>query len=248
VKLNTTVRKITTAGADKILHLGTGGQPEALAVDKILVGVGRAPNVEGLGLDAVGVQYSKQGVVVNEYLQTTNPRIYAAGDICLPYKFTHTADASARMVIQNALFKGRKKLSALTVPWCTYTDPEIAHVGLYEREAREHGFSLDTFKILFGDVDRAILEGEENGFVKIHVKKGTDQIVGGTIVAAHAGEMISEISLAIAGKIGLGTLANVIHPYPTQAEAIRKAGDAYNRTRLTPFVKNLFTRWLAWSR
>lgn len=151
-------------------------------------------------------------------------------------------------MIQNALFLGRKKLSALTVPWCTYTDPEIAHVGLYEREANERGIALDTFQIPLSGIDRAIADGEEEGFVKIHVKKGTDQILGATIVARHAGEMISEITLAMVGKVGLGTIANVIHPYPTQAEAIKRAADAYNRTRLTPFVKGLLERWLAWVR
>jgi pyruvate/2-oxoglutarate dehydrogenase complex dihydrolipoamide dehydrogenase (E3) component len=248
VRLNTRLVRVTVSGNDKVLHLDTGGTADSVPVDEILVGVGRAPNVEGLGLEAAGVAYGPQGVQVNDYLQTTNPLIYAAGDICLPYKFTHTADATARIVIQNALFFGRKKLSALTIPWCTYTDPEIAHVGMDEREARQKAIAVDTFTIPFRDVDRAIADGEEEGFVKVHVQKGTDRIVGATIVASHAGEMINEITLAIVGKIGLGTLASVIHPYPTQAEAIRKAADAYNRTRLTPFVKKLFTTWLSWSR
>jgi pyruvate/2-oxoglutarate dehydrogenase complex dihydrolipoamide dehydrogenase (E3) component len=217
-------------------------------VDEILVAVGRTPNVEGLDLEAAGVQYTTKGVAVNNYLQTTNPNIYAAGDVCLPYKFTHTADATARLVIQNALFLGRKKLSALTIPWCTYTDPEIAHVGITVHDAEIRGIALDTFLIPLRDIDRAIADGQEDGFVKIHVKKGTDRILGATIVASHAGEMISEITLAIVARIGLGRLAGVIHPYPTQAEAIRKAADAYNRTRLTPAVKKLFERWLRWTR
>jgi pyruvate/2-oxoglutarate dehydrogenase complex dihydrolipoamide dehydrogenase (E3) component len=185
---------------------------------------------------------------VNDRLQTSNPRIYAAGDVCMKWKFTHAADFAARIVIQNALFLGRKKLSALTMPWCTYTDPEIAHVGLYECDALDRGLETDTFIRSFKEVDRAVIDGEEEGFVKIHVKKGTDEILGATIVARHAGEMISEISVAMAAKIGLGKLASVIHPYPTQAEAIRQCGDACNRTRLTPFVKKLFSRWLAWRR
>jgi pyruvate/2-oxoglutarate dehydrogenase complex dihydrolipoamide dehydrogenase (E3) component len=248
VKLGTALTKVSTSGTDKLLHLELGGKQEILTVDTILVGVGRAPNVEGLNLEAAQVQYSKTGVQVNDFLQTTNPLIYAAGDICMGYKFTHIADATARIVIQNALFLGRKKVSTLTVPWCTYTDPEIAHVGMYQRDAEQQGIGISTFTIPFSEVDRAIAEGEEEGFVKIHVKSGTDQILGATIVAAHAGEMISEISVAMAGRVGLGRLASVIHPYPTQAEAIRKAGDAYNRTRLTPFVKKLFSRWLTWRR
>jgi pyruvate/2-oxoglutarate dehydrogenase complex dihydrolipoamide dehydrogenase (E3) component len=233
---------------EKRLHLVRDGAEEWLGVDEILIGAGRAPNVEGLGLEAVGVEYGPQGVTVNDHLQTTNPRIYACGDICLPFKFTHVADFTARIVIQNALFFGRKKVSALTVPWCTYTDPEIAHVGMYERDAVQRGLAVETFTVHMRDVDRAILEGEETGFVRVHLKKGTDRILGATIVARHAGEMISEVSVAMAGKLGLGTIAGTIHPYPTQAEAIRKVADAYNRTRLTPFVKKVFTALLAWRR
>jgi pyruvate/2-oxoglutarate dehydrogenase complex dihydrolipoamide dehydrogenase (E3) component len=134
------------------------------------------------------------------------------------------------------------------MPWCTYTDPEIAHVGLYERDARRRGIAVDTFLRPLSEVDRAVADGEEEGFVKVMVKHGTDQILGATIVARHAGEMISELTLAMVAKLGLGTLANVIHPYPTQAEAIRQVGDLYNRTRLTPGVKRLFKGFLALTR
>lgn len=158
------------------------------------------------------------------------------------------ADALARIVIQNTLFLGRAKASALIVPWCTYADPEIAHVGLYEKEAEERGIPVKTFVQELHDVDRALLDGEAEGFVKVHVREGSDKILGATIVARHAGEMISELTVAIVGGLGLKTLATVIHPYPTQAEAMKKTADAYNRTRLTPRVKSLFERWLAWNR
>lgn len=217
-------------------------------VDQLLVAVGRAPNVEGLGLETVGVAFDRKGVQVNDRLQTTNPRIFACGDICSPYQFTHAADFMARIVIQNTLFLGRARASALTIPWATYTAPEIAHVGLYEREAAARGIAVDTFTQELGKVDRAILDGATEGFVRVHVRKGTDEIVGATIVAEHAGDMISELTLAMKGGLGLGTVGAAIHPYPTQAEAIRKTGDLYNRTRLTPFVKQLFARWLAWRR
>jgi len=217
-------------------------------LDRLLVAVGRAPNVEHLNLEAVGVTFDKKGVQVNERMQTTNPRIYAAGDICSAYQFTHAADFMARIVIQNALFKGRKKSTSLVMPWCTYTTPEVAHVGLYEQQAKEKGIEVETFIQDFHDVDRAILDGEDNGFVKVHVKKGGDTIVGATIVAHHAGDMISEITLAMTHGLGLTKIGSTIHPYPTQAEAIRKLGDQYNRTRLTPFVKRLFNLWLAWLR
>jgi pyruvate/2-oxoglutarate dehydrogenase complex dihydrolipoamide dehydrogenase (E3) component len=247
--LDSDIGRVTRQGAEKVLHFRAGREAGEVAVDEILVGAGRAPNVEGLGLDAVGVAYDRtRGVRVDDHLRTTNSRIYAAGDVCMDWKFTHAADFAARIVLQNALFKGRRKLSALTMPWCTYTDPEIAHVGMYERDAAERGIELDTFVVPFGEVDRAIADGEEDGFVKVHVKKGTGRILGATIVARHAGEMIGEVTLAIVAGLGLEALANVIHPYPTQAEAIRKAGDAYDRTRLTPRVKKLFGAWLRWTR
>ncbi|HBD09947.1 MAG TPA: FAD-containing oxidoreductase [Syntrophobacteraceae bacterium] len=243
------LQQVTRTEQGKIIHYEQDGRPEQVVVDEILLGAGRAPNVDGLRLEVAGVGYDrKSGVAVNDYLQTSNPRIYAAGDICMRHKFTHMADAAARIVIQNALFMGRAKLSALTVPWCTYTDPEIAHVGVYERDARAKGIRLDTFVQPLSAVDRAILDGEAEGFVKVHVKQGTDQILGATIVARHAGNMISELSLAMVAGVGLKTIAQVIHPYPTQAEAIKKVADAYNRTRLSPFLRRLMGRWFAWRR
>ena len=249
--LNARPLRVLKTATGKLVHYESNGQAAEIEVDEILVGAGRAPNVEGLNLEAAGVKYAGgkgRGVIVNDKLQTTNPHIYAAGDICLPYQFTHLADAAARIVIQNALFFGRKKLSALTIPWCTYTDPEVAHVGLSESAAQKRGIAVQTFVKPLSEVDRAILDGEEEGFVKILVKAGTGKILGATIVARHAGEMISEVSTAMAGKVGLGALASVIHPYPTQAEAIRQTGDLYNRTRLTPGVKRWFARYLAWRR
>ncbi|MGC8492782.1 MAG: mercuric reductase [Syntrophobacteraceae bacterium] len=213
-------------------------------VDQLLVAVGRTPNVEDLGLENANVAYSKKGVQVDDRLRTTNRNIYAAGDICSPYQFTHAADFMARIAVRNALFFGRARVSALTIPWCTYTEPEIAHVGLYANQAKEMGMEIDTFTRNFEDVDRAVLEGRINGLVRIHVRKGKDRIVGATIVGQNAGDMISEITLAMKTGIGLKQLADVIHPYPTRAEAIRQVGDAFNRTRLTPFVKTLFSRMM----
>ena len=191
----------------------------------------------------MNVKYERQGVEVNDNLQTTNPRIFAAGDICSKYKFTHAADFMARIVIQNALFAvgpfGKKKVSDLVIPWATYTSPEIAHVGMYENDAKEAGVEIDTYVQELADVDRAILEGQDEGFVKIHTKKGTDQIVGATIVAENAGDLISEITVAMVNKIGLAKVGATIHPYPTQAEAIRKLGDQFNRTKLTPTSRNM---------
>ncbi|MFC1735455.1 mercuric reductase [Candidatus Hydrogenedentota bacterium] len=233
----------------KVIRFEQNGKESTIEVGEILIASGRAPNVEGMNLEAAGVEYdASQGVLVDERLRTSNADIYAAGDICLKYKFTHTADATARIVLQNALFMGRKRTSALTVPWCTYTDPEIAHVGMYKEEAEEKGVETDVYTRRMRDVDRAIADGEEDGFVKIITRKGTDVIVGATIVARHAGEMISEITLAIVGNVGLGTLSNVIHPYPTQAEAIKHLADEYSRTRLTPRVRKMFEKWQALGR
>ena len=233
----------------KVIRFERDSTAAELAVDEIIVGVGRAPAVAGLNLEGAGVAYDRiAGVTIDDYLRTTNPKIYAAGDVCSQYKFTHIADAMARILIRNALFYGRARMSALTIPWCTFTDPEIAHVGLSETETAARGIKVKTFVQEFAAVDRAILDDETGGFVKVHVAAGSDRIVGATVVASHAGEMLSEITLAIAKGIGLGAIADVIHPYPTQAEAFRKLGDQYNRTRLTPRVKWLFDRWLAWSR
>ncbi|MFP3937870.1 MAG: mercuric reductase [Phycisphaerae bacterium] len=246
---NSRVKKVTCDSGGKRLLLEADGSESTVEADAILVGYGRAPNVDGLGLESAGVEYdSRHGVKVDDRLRTTNKRIYAAGDVCLKRKFTHTADTTARIVIQNALFWGRKKLSALNVPWCTYTDPEVAHVGLYEHEAKDRGIEVETFTKPFEDNDRALTEGDDEGFVRIHVKKGSDRILGATIVGSDAGNMISEISVAMAGEVGLGALAGVIHPYPTLAEAIKGAGDMYNRTRLTPRTAALLKRILKWRR
>lgn len=161
------ILEVKKKGSEKIIFFEHGGGCPELPVDEILVAAGRSPNVEGLNLEAVGVDHdARAGVKVNSRLQTTNPRIFAVGDICSPYKFTHTADAMARMAIQNALFFGRKKTEDLIVPWCTYTDPEIAHVGMYERDARERGIEVDTYVQPLEDVDRAVTDGEREGLVK----------------------------------------------------------------------------------
>ena len=247
IHLNTTVVAVRMDGTQKIVELVCDGDKFSIAVDEILAGIGRAPNVDNINLEAAGVRYDAgAGICVDDFLRTSNPRIYAAGDVCLEHKFTHTAEASARIAVRNALFLGRKRLSALIIPWCTYTDPEIAHVGLYVREARAKAIPVRTLTILMHDVDRAVTDGEENGFVKIHVRQGSDQILGATVVASHAGEMINGLSLVISAGIGLRALARVIHTYPTQAEAIKMAADAYSRKRLTPMLRSLSKRWLAW--
>jgi pyruvate/2-oxoglutarate dehydrogenase complex dihydrolipoamide dehydrogenase (E3) component len=244
--LGAQMERVEKSSAGKTIYFQVNDRLESITVDEILAGAGRAPNVEGLNLEAVGVDFdSRKGVKVNDYLQTTNPKIYAAGDICMDWKFTHAADAAARIAIKNMFFSpfglGRSKLSDLTMPRVTFTDPEIAHVGLSETEAHNQGIAINTILIPLSQVDRAIADGETEGFFKIHHKQGSDHIVGATIVARHAGEMISEVTTAIVGKLGLSTLSGVIHPYPTQAEGIKKAADAYRRTLLTPQTKRLLS-------
>lgn len=241
--LNSSLKRVEKTPEGKRLYFDRDGKEESLVVDEILVGAGRAPNVEGLNLESAGVTYDKRrGVMVDDHLQTSNPKIFGAGDICMNWKFTHAADAAARIVLKNAFFSpfgfGKYKLSDLVMPWATYTDPEIAHVGMYEQDAQAKGLDINTIKVPFHDVDRAIADGEEEGFVKILHKRDSDEILGATIVASHAGDMISEITTAIVGGLGLSKLSTVIHPYPTQAEAIKKAADGYRRTLLTPRTKS----------
>ncbi len=236
--------KSVESSADGIqLRVEKDGGGPAASCDHLLVAVGRKPNIDGLGLEAAGVESGRHGVEVNDRLQTTNPSIFAAGDVASRYQFTHTADAQARIVLQNALFFGRKKTSDLIIPWTTYTSPEVAHVGLTAEEATAEGAAVETFTIPFDDVDRARLDGQTEGFLRVYVKRGSDRILGGTLVAAHAGDMIGILSYAMRQGLGLSSFAETIFPYPTQGEVFRKIGDLYNRGRLTPRIRTFFDLW-----
>jgi pyruvate/2-oxoglutarate dehydrogenase complex dihydrolipoamide dehydrogenase (E3) component len=246
IHLNTEVVAIRAEAGAKRVDLVSEDHKFDVLVDAVGVGVGRIANVDGLNLEAAGVAYDLvEGVGVDDFLCTSNPKVYAAGDVCLEHKFNHAAEATARIAVRNALFLGHRRLSDLIIPWCTYTDPEIAHVGLYVREAREQSIPVQTFTILMHDVDRAVIDGEDTGFVKIHVRAGSDEILGATVVARHAGEMINGLSLAITSRLGLRALARVVHTFPTQAEAIKMAAEAYERSRLTDRLKQVAARWLA---
>jgi pyruvate/2-oxoglutarate dehydrogenase complex dihydrolipoamide dehydrogenase (E3) component len=244
--LNTEVTSVRVEGGAKVVTLRSDDHVSSVTVDEIFVGTGRVANVDGLDLDAARVKYdATHGILVDDFLRTTNHRIYAAGDVCFEHKFIHIEDASARIVTDNALFLRRRRLSALTMPWCTYTDPEIAHVGMYVRDACERGIPIKTFTVLMHDVDRAITDAEEDGFVKIHVREGTGEILGATVVARHAGEMINDLSLAMTAKIGLGEIARVCRAYPTQAAAVKMAADAWEAASTTPRRKKLRSIWNA---
>ncbi|MFP4300457.1 MAG: mercuric reductase [Spirochaetaceae bacterium] len=243
IRTATALEELSARGEEKLLRLGGG---EEIAVDHLLLSIGRAPNVENLGLENVGVSYDRRtGIEVNSYLQTTNRRIFAAGDVAYQYKFTHAAEATAAIAVQNALFLRTKKSDGLVVPWCTYTSPEVAHVGLSEEEARGRGIEIESYRHEIGETDRGRLDGSE-GFVKLHARKG--KLVGGTIVADHAGEMVGELALAIQKGLSLGDLNGVIHPYPTQAEAIKRAAAGVLKAKLTPRAKRFLDHWMRWRR
>jgi len=247
-EMNARISRVDAQDNRKIITLRTGdqGSYRQLHVDNILVAAGRQPNIEHLSLSAAGINHNDTGIVVNDQLRTSNHRIYAVGDVCMAWQFTHAADAAARLVLQNAFFFGRKKLSALTMPWTTYTDPEVAHVGFNTHSAKQHNIAIDTYVEPLSNIHRAQADGRTNGLLKIHTKRGSGTIVGATFVGPHAGDMLNIITLAIQQKISLGSLASVIHPYPTYAEAIKHVADAYNRTRLTDRVKRFFSAWFRW--
>ncbi len=231
----------------KRLHIRfLNGAARTIEVDAILLAAGRTPNVEGLNLSAAGVKFTPKGITVNGFLQTSNARVYATGDVIGQAQFTHAADAMSRIALQNAFFFGRKRLRDLVIPETTYTDPEIAHVGLTAEEAREQGLAIDTYREEMSRNDRAIVDGDTEGFAMIHCRRGTAQIVGGTIVARHAGEMIATLSLLMTHRLPLSKLATTIHSYPTQAEVLKRLADQYQKSRLTPGVAALLRAILRW--
>ncbi len=243
--LSAKTQRVERRGDEKAVTVESSGRTTQITCDAILISAGRAPNLEGLNLEAAGVAYEKTGVTVNDRLQTTNARVFAAGDISAPFKFTHTANALGRMAMINALFWGRNRMSRLIVPWCTYTDPEIAHVGLYEQQAKERGYPVTTLTVPLRENDRAVLDGEDEGFVRVHLKTGTDQMLGATVVAAHAGDLLSYFTLAMTMGKGLSTLAGPIYPYPTQAEVIKRLANTHLQTKLKPWVKRVLRAILA---
>ena len=221
------------AGTNVVHH--AGGE---MAFDRILVATGRLPNVAGLGLEAAGVSFDEnRGVLTDDHLRTTSKRIYAAGDVATDKRFTHAADAMARLVIRNALFWGRSRFSRLVIPRCTYTEPELASVGMSAEDAAKAQLRFRTITQPFSTIDRAVIDGESDGFVTVRIAEWRDRILGATAVGPRANEIISEVAVAMTNGVGLGRLTRTIHAYPSAGEAIRKIGDTYNRTRLTPLTK-----------
>ena len=214
----------------KILHIVNSGNESEIQADEVLLSIGRVPNVEELGLESAGVDFdTDQGIRVDDFLCSTNPNVYAAGDVCLELKFTNAAQSSACMAVQNALMKMQQRKSGATIPWCTYCDPEIAHIGLHVWEARQQSIPIKSFTVMMHDVDRSITDGQNTGFVKIHIAEGSDRILGATIVASRASELINEMAVVMNAGIGMRALAAVVHTYPAQSEAIMLAAQAYKR-------------------
>jgi pyruvate/2-oxoglutarate dehydrogenase complex dihydrolipoamide dehydrogenase (E3) component len=215
-----------------------GGKAQVTS-EQVLVAIGRKANVEGLGLEQAGVLFSPRGVQVNDHLRTSNPRIFAAGDVAGSFQFTHAADAMARIVLRNAFFFGRSKVSALIMPWTTYTEPEIAHVGLYLNQADLAGCELDELCLDFADIDRSILESNTVGFAKVVFEKGSGKLRGATVVGDLAGEILGEAIAAIQNGIKVEALGSYIHPYPSRISVWGRLGDLAMRRKLTPLAGKL---------
>ena len=239
-ELGARITAVAREGSARVVRFSRGAATGRVAADAILVAAGRAANVEGVGLDAAGVRYGDRGVEVDDRLRTSNPRIFAVGDVATKYRFTHAADALARLVVPNALFWGRGKASDLVMPWATYTSPELAHVGIAPADVVRRGAEVETITVPLAEVDRARLDDAAEGFFRVHLARGSDRILGATFVGEHAGDIISQVTQAMTQKLGLGALGAMIYPYPTQAEALRKAADAWRRRKLTPAAKRAF--------
>lgn len=237
------VQRVARSPGGTRVHFTQGDRAGEVECDAILVATGRAPNVEDLGLEAAGVRAGELGIVVDDRLHTSNRRVYAIGDVSSRYQFTHVADFHARLVIANALFFGRGRTSRLVIPWATYTSPEVAHVGLTPEEAQRRGVAIETITVPLAHVDRAVLAGDTEGFLRVHLRRGTDKLAGATAVAPHAGDLIAEAALAMTNGLGLSAMGRTIHPYPTLAEAYRKAADLRRKQRLTPLAKRVLGLW-----
>ena len=200
--------------------------------DALLVAVGRRPNTDGLGLDAVGITTDERGAVeVDEYLRTSVPTVYACGDVIAPYQFTHTASHEAWYASVNSLFGPfrRFKVDYSVIPWTTFTDPEVARVGLNEQEAASQGIAVEVTRYELAELDRALADGEGRGFVKVLTPPGKDRILGATIVGHHAGDLLAEFIMAMKWGLGLKKIMSTIHVYPTLAEANKFAASTWRR-------------------
>lgn len=247
LRLGSRVESVSRSGDGWMLAV-KGSAPGSLTVDRILVAAGRRPNVSGMSLDQAAIAFGPEGIEVDDFLRTTNRRVYAAGDVIGTWQFTHAADAMARIVIQNALFFGRKRLSTLTMSWCTYTDPEVAHVGLTAEAARKEGRDVVLQRIGMGRMDRSMTDGDPLGFARVISERSSGKLLGATVVARNAGDLLAPAVFAMGREARVAEFASLIFPYPTRAEIWKRFGDEANRQRLTPWVKRLLAQILRWRR
>ncbi|MFP5350576.1 MAG: FAD-dependent oxidoreductase [Gammaproteobacteria bacterium] len=239
------------SGANKQAILDTPAGRETLEFDEVLLALGRRPRTAGFGLEALGVRTTEQGTVeLNEYLQTSVPTIFACGDVAGPYQFTHTASHQAWYAAVNALFGGLKrfKIDYAAIPWCTFTDPEVARVGLNEREAKQRGVAYEVTTFDLAELDRAITDEQARGLVKVLTVPDQDRILGVTIAGAHAGEYIVEFVGAMRHRIGLNKILSTVHIYPTFAEASKYAAGAWKRSHAPEGILRWVERYHRWRR
>ncbi|MDT8405101.1 mercuric reductase [Sulfuriflexus sp.] len=236
---STNAERVSREGEQRIVMCDGNRQ---LVADTILVAAGRKPNIDKLGLDAAGVEVTPTGISVDRRMRTSQKHIYACGDVCGPYPFTHMAEYQAGIVISNAVFRFPKKTDYRVVPWVTYTDPELARVGLTEQQAREQGIEPTVLRFEFKDVDRALTEVETAGMTKLVTHKG--RILGASILGPHAGELVHEIVLAMQTRMKISDISAAIHAYPTLAQIHRRAvNSAYTSRLFSPLTRRL-VRWL----
>jgi pyruvate/2-oxoglutarate dehydrogenase complex dihydrolipoamide dehydrogenase (E3) component/uncharacterized membrane protein YdjX (TVP38/TMEM64 family) len=242
-------REETPAGERKFIVVARAGEEMRIAFDELLCAVGRVARLDGYGLEEIGIPV-QQTVVTNDYLETLYPNIYAAGDVAGPYQFTHVAAHQAWYAAVNALFGNLKrfKVDYRVVPHTTFIDPEVARVGVNEREARERGIAFEVTKYGLDDLDRAIADGADHGFVKVLTVPGKDRILGATIVGEHAGELLTEFTLAMKHGLGLNKILGTIHTYPTLSEANKYAAGEWKRAHAPQRVLGWLARYHAWRR
>jgi pyruvate/2-oxoglutarate dehydrogenase complex dihydrolipoamide dehydrogenase (E3) component len=227
-RLNTEVTGARSEHGEKIIDATSAGNAYSIVVDDILLSTGRVAATDGLDLAAAGVEVTDSGDIrIDAMLRTGNPDVFAAGDVCMLRKFTNVAVATGRLAVRNAFGEDPQPHEGLVVPWCTYCDPEVAHVGMHLWDAHRDRIPVESYTVMMQDVDRAITDGRDEGFVKIHVRRGSDRILGATIVAARASEMINEVAVIMQAGMGMCALASVLHAYPAQSDAIRMAAQAF---------------------
>ncbi len=244
IRENAAVTAVAKMDGGVAVTISRNGESEAVAGSHLLLAVGRAANVEGLGLEAAGVKYSRKGVEVDAGLRTSNPRAFAIGDVAGGLQFTHVAGYHAGLIIRRVLFKVPAKADASAIPWATYTDPELAHVGLSETQARADGLSVSVARWPLHDNDRAQAERETHGLAKIVAAKG--RVVGATIVAPHAGDLILPWVLAVSQKTKMSTMAGLVAAYPTFSEISKRAAGAYFTPTLFSARTRLVVKILSW--